>query len=175
MTFSRTFPANHPLKGKPTYFVEKILVNRGIDFSSANYLNWLIENNPKISKEFLTKFYAELNREIVWPKVHTIRNHKKALKPGDFVSPHCWAGKPYKKTKEGFWQIKFAPDMEVKKVWKFEICETELFVDRKPIYEFTAVDIALNDGLLYKEFLNWFHFPKEFSGTIICWDQSIQY
>ena len=37
ITFSRTFPAYHPKAGEPTYFVEMILNDLGIDFRSWFY------------------------------------------------------------------------------------------------------------------------------------------
>ena len=179
ITFSRTFPAYHPKKGQPTYFVEAILTQLGIKYKTGNYYKWLIENNPEISEVFLMKFFDGLKRD-VYPKSHTIRNHKKPLKVGDFIDPKCWAGKPYNKTVEGFWQIKFAPDIEIKKVWDFEMDLNCIYsINGKRSNEQTDYDLALNDGLTESEMQFWFmpnvNKPKEFKGQITCWNESVNY
>jgi len=177
ITFSRTFPAYHPRKGEPTYFVEAILTELGINYKTGKYFKWLVDNNPEISGVFLVRFFDSLKRDID-PKKHTIRNHKRPLKVGEFINPHCWAGKPYNKTEEGFWQIKFAPDIEIKKVWDFEISGAEIRIDDN-IYDGMNMDIleklAKNDGLSWTDLLCWFEYPKPFTGQILCWSDSVNY
>jgi hypothetical protein len=183
-TFSRTFPAYHPKKGEPTYFVEAILTQLGIEYQYSEYLEWLYENNPKISNGFLVDFWHSLKKDI-GPKSHTIRSHKKPLKVGEFINPVCWAGKPYNKTKEGFWQIKFAPDIEIKKGWYFEIAEFNdgFWIDFGSYHLSEHMDLdhtilpslARNDGLTLAELLQWFKFPTPFKGQIICWNEILNY
>ena len=176
VTFSRVFPSTHPKKGEPTYFVEAILTQLGINYKVGRYFMWLVENNPKIDGVFLMKFFDSLKREVP-PKSHTIRNHKKPLKVGEFISPKCWADKPYNKTIEGFWQINFAPIIEIKKVWDFEIKENGFFINRMLTNHIDgrALRIAENDGLAIDDFKNWFQFPKLFEGQINCWNEKINY
>lgn len=187
LTFSRTFPAYHPRNGQPTFFVEAILIQLGIDYTSLNYFIWLCENNKEIGEPFLDSFYNSLSHNIE-PKSHTIRNHAKPLKAGEFINPKCWAGKPYNKTKEGYWQIKFAPDIEVKKTWNFEIeiddDYTCFLVNKKPFCEMNSkmttntgqLDyLAKNDGLNSLDLLYWFKHPLPYKGNIICWNENINY
>jgi hypothetical protein len=191
ITFSRTFPSYHLRKGEPTFFVEAILTQLGIDYTSHNYFVWLVENNPKISEVFLDKFYNSLSQNIA-PKSHTIRSHKRPLKVGEYINPNCWAGKPYNKTEEGFWQIKFAPNIEVKKMWGYEVKCPSKGVEQWFLNSSTMVsenneymqqwfnanlikEIAKNDGLELADFLLWFKHPSEFKGNIICWNENIEY
>jgi len=187
ITFSRTFPAYHPRRGEPTYFVEGILTELEFDYTSKSYLVWLAFANPNISYSFLEKFWQSLTPNIK-PKKHTIRNHKRPLKVGEYINPHCWAGKPYNKTEEGFWQIKFAPDIEVKTRWEFEykiipkqsiwlvknvevsVCDSYM---QQWVNSEAVKTIAANDGLSLTDFCNWF--PKPFTGQIICWSDNVQY
>jgi hypothetical protein len=118
------------------------------------------------------------------PKHHTIRaGHR--WKVGDKFSPRVWSGKPYQSK-----QIIIAPDIEVKKVWDFEV-----FIDIKSGYDCVRLNgvllhefdgnevfmgghlklrtIAKNDGLEFEDFGNWFN--KTMKGQIICWNENIEY
>lgn len=203
ITFSRVFPAYHPKKGEPTYFVEAILTQLGIDYKIGNYFARLVENNPEISPSFLTHFFDSLKRDVS-PKSHTIRAHKNPLKVGEYINPVCWAGKPYNKTKEGYWQIKFAPDIEIKKTFEFKTTTEQdskesdwSFISLNKKHHYTIYsdeyldqkikDIAKNDGFTNtKDFFDWFDLnrtkkqiledePKVFEGNIICWNNLIVY
>lgn len=109
-------------------------------------------------------------------KHHTIRaGHR--WKPGDRFSPRVWSGKPYVSK-----QIIIAPDIEVKKVWNFEISENRYSLghDKSVCNEMDFGNericrIAMNDGLTLFDFREWFQFPKPFSGQIICWNEDIEY
>jgi len=171
LTFSRTFPAYHPRKGEPTFFVEAILTQLEIDYTSYNYFDWLVKNNSEIDSSFLENFMDSFKQNIQ-PKSHTIRNHAKPIKVSEFINPKCWAGKPYNKTKEGYWQIKFAPDIEVKKVIPIECKVIDGFKNFGYSSE-TVCKIATNDGLAVGDFLNWFN--KPFNGQIICWNENVKY
>lgn len=183
ITFSRTFPAYHPRKGEPTYFVEAILTQLNIKYKSYEYYLWLIENNPKIGAAFLQDFWISLMKNVP-PKSHTIRQHKRPLKIGEFINPNCWAGKPYNKTKEGFWQIKFAPDVLVKKTWSIDI--RPYFVNDKlggvsailinDCFCFDWLKLASNDGLSEFELCEWFKPSLPiYKANIICWNENINY
>ncbi len=178
-TFSRTFPAYHPRRGESTHFVEGILTQLNIDYTDHHYFIWLIENNPKISERFLDNFFNSLSVNIP-PKSHTIRAHKKPLKIGEFINPVCWAGVPYHKTKEGYWQIRFCPDIMVQHVQKFNTNEQgSIFVDGKHFPYFG--EICKNDGLNGEDFLDWFKIEydslnnKPFNGNIIIWNEHVKY
>lgn len=179
MTFARTFPAYHPKRGDKTYFIEAILTERGIDYTNFIYFHELVKMNPQISRKFLNDFWLSLNFTFIPPKSHTIRSHKRQLKVGDFINHHCWAGKPYKLTHEGFWKIKFAPNMEVKKVWNIEIFENhEINIAGKFYASFGSENchtLAKNDGLENESLRDWFLPSLPFKGEIYCWNENINY
>lgn len=166
LTFSRHFPAYHPKKGKPTYFVEKITKS----LHQSGLAPWDIPEDI-----FCTEMYW-----IAEPKNHTIRAGNR-FKAGDKFSPRVWSGKPYQ-TK----QIIIAPDIEVKKVFPFEI---KLYHDgywidfagNKVPIEYTAdlSMLAKNDGLTVTDMIDWFINPKKkynmMEGQIICWNENINY
>ena len=174
ITFSRTFPAYHPKAGQPTFFVEGILTQLGINRTTHDYLLWLKINNPEISELFLSDFYDSLSENIE-QKSHTIRAHKNPLKVGEFINPKCWADKPYNKTKEGFWQIKFAPDIQIKKTWNFskDILSGEFYLDGFDATTHLEM-IAKNDGLSLQDFKDWFNKPVA-NAQINCWNENIKY
>lgn len=167
LTFSRVFPAYHPKAGQKTFFVEKIL-------SSLSMQGYAVHPFPQELEGYV-------------PKHHTIREGSR-WKVGDKFSPRFWSGKPYNSK-----QIIIAPDIEVKKVWRFEMipalwadeCEfvltlndgNELMLTKQGI-----IEIASNDGLLLSDFIYWFagknmvsSLRKPFKGQIICWNEQITY
>lgn len=172
ITFSRVFPAYHPKKGKPTYFVEQILKNIGINYFSDNYLQKLCELNlGNISKGKLffrdiEKFHLSL-QEKEDEKLHTIRRGNR-FSSGDYFSPRCWFGKPYSSPQIIFWE-----DIEVKQTHKIERDKNGSFVVNGK-HE-NIITIAHNDGLSGDDFLDWFPIENEFNGQIICWDDEVQY
>ena len=162
LTFSRTFPSYHPRKGEPTYFVEKLTKSR-----------ILAGGRPvDIPQEiFLEPMYF-----VVEPKHHTIRAGNR-WKVGDKFSPRVWGGKPYQSK-----QIIIAPDLEVKKVWPIEVKNGQFIIGvskdkelRCQTDSFVLKNLAANDGLALPELLQWFKFPKDFKGQIICWNDSVNY
>lgn len=163
ITFSRTFPAYHPRKGEPTYFVEKFIKS----WDEAHSIEDLIKA-PLIDHNIFN--------EEVWfnclPKHHTIRaGHR--FKAGEYFSPRVWSGKPYNSK-----QIIIAPDTEIKKVWNFEMKtglltgDKTLLIEGKKIF-FQENKLAENDGLNKFDLYDWFQ--KPFKGQIICWNENISY
>src|SRR5690606_34440424 len=167
ITFSRVYPPYHPKAGQPTYFIEKI---------------WASLNRPVICNNKLKK--ESSNDDIIWPKYHTIRaGHR--WKVGDWFSPRVWSGKPYNSK-----MITIAPDIQIKKVWDFEMDILVVCSIAKPgeqqIYKLCYDEdmderIAKNDGLSPEDWYWWFRrspdFKKNdgFHGQIICWNESIEY
>lgn len=166
ITFSRVFPSYHPRKGEPTYFVEKI-------FKSLN-LPRFDSNGVRVLKHEIFNF-ADFGR--CEPKHHTIRaGHR--WKVGDKFSPRVWSGKPYNSK-----MITIAPDIQVKKIWGFEIKDSIIRIRGSEqsacgLWDVPADEIpfvAKNDGLSFLDFMHWFRFPKDFTGQIICWNETIEY
>ncbi len=160
MTFSRYFPAYHPRKGEPTYFVEgiweSIRNNQNIDSPQYHYM----------------KFESDIMRwKQYQPKHHTIRAGNR-WKVGDKFSPRVWSGKPYNSK-----QIIIAPDIEVKKVFKFTLLGGVAFIDRGDFMnDDQLTQLANNDGLSLYDFVWWFkNFSYHFEGQIICWNENITY
>jgi hypothetical protein len=137
LTVSRQFPAYHPRKGEPTYFVEKVLTAL---FPKTTYYMCKCENcgwqgmsccaagghaiadtgdysdavcpkcySYKIEGECEDLDYYQQKDE-VWPKYHTIRAGKR-WNTGDMVSLRAWSGQPYNSK-----QIIIAPDFALPKV-----------------------------------------------------------
>lgn len=199
ITFSRVFPAYHPKAGQPTFFVEKILNSLGIDFREQQYYNDMLIrlNEKKINERVLNlidlhRFVYSLHPYTEESKPHTIRGGK-ARKIGDKFSPRIWSDIPNKKNgRVGAYhspQIIFAPDIEIKKVWDFDIkldSDVKFLVDKIEVSVYSEYmqqwvghevikTIAKNDGLDSTDLLNWFEFPQPFTGQIICWDETINY
>ncbi len=173
LTFSTSLPSYHPRKGESTYFVEKILKSlhsMGINIPSQ------IEG--RYTDAFGIKFIPEENIHFHEPKHHTIRGLRKdgkKWKSGDKFSPRVWSGKPYYSK-----QIIIAPDIEVKKVWDFEIDKDGCFFINGELYAYTSSTelldtLARNDGLTQSELFGWFKYPKPFKGQIICWNEGVEY
>jgi hypothetical protein len=177
--FSRRFPAHHPNSDDATYFIEKIL-NWYWDQPNQKYNSvpdMFKELNPE--KDYsLERVLRSLNEEERDIKSHTIRAGKR-WKVGDKFSPRVWSGKPYNSK-----QIIICPDIEIKKIFDFVVIpfpdkSFRIYVDYKTADDQIINDIALNDGLSYREFLDWF-LTKEtkrhgFKGQIICWNENISY
>lgn len=157
ITFSMVFPAYHPKKGQPTYFIEKLWKSLGnLDYQ------WDLVKVLQVSDALNVKMpYSEFE-----PKHHTIRSGNR-WKVGDKFSPRIWSGKPYQ-TK----QITIAPDIEIVKVWDIELIDGDW---KMPAAKATTTldQIAKNDGLTLEQLTDWF--KKPFKGQIICWNKNIDY
>ena len=165
--FSRVFPKSHPRAGQETNFMQKI---------------WKAINVPIPVSVHADKLNGEVHKlmSLTWrPKYHTIRKGSR-FKPGDKFSPRVWEGKPY-----GSKQIIIADDIEVKKIFDFEMDENGVYsINGK--YLLTEEDdkkemlLARNDGFNDPaDFFSWFmpdySNPKPFKGQIICWNENIEY
>jgi len=168
ITFSRVFPAYHPKAGQSTYFVEKFLKANNVNWFKDYYFPMLCQNNPKLKASDCSDFIRSFNDGIREKKVHTIRNGNR-WKVGDKFSPRVWSGNPYQSK-----QIVFAPDTEIKQIFDFEIANNEIYINGQSS-SFENLDVAINDGLDYKDLLAWFKFPKPFKGQIICWSDAVSY
>ena len=148
ITFSTRFPAYHPRAGEPTYFVDKLI-------KSFRGLGYAIHDIDHLA--------------IGLPKRHTIRAGNR-WKAGDKFSPRVWSGKPYRSS-----QVTLADDVEIRKVWVFAITGFEIFIDGRKMNEMIN-EISSNDGFSdIWNLLSWFKYPTDFSGQIICWDDTVNY
>lgn len=182
LPFSQTFPSYHPRKWQRTYFVEKFLTSIKIDYTKADYFFLLVKLNPDLSEDVLRDFWEGLSRDEFLPKGHTCRaGHE--VNVGDIRSPRVWGNDVNPKSKRSgpyhSKQIIIAPDIQVKKVWDFEILNNLFFIDGESYnigHSHLLNKLAANDGLSVCDLLDWFKWPKD-SGKmqIICWDKTINY
>lgn len=156
LTVSRTFPAYHPRKGEPTYFVEKIL-------GAIPVRNW-----GQIPKE-IDRDFSTVRLSI--PKLHTIRSGSR-WKAGEMASLRYWSGRPYNSK-----QVEFA-QVEIKKVWPIKIVGEFIFNQFDNVLFAAHLDqLATNDGLSVDDLRAWFKMPRKetFIGQIICWSDKVNY
>lgn len=155
ITFTRRFPAYHSKSGRDTFFPEKVI--KGLESLKHSILEVdELELDEPIYEDCL-------------PKFHTVRAGSR-WKVGDMASLRVWSGKPYH-TK----QVTLAADIEIVKIWQFEINDSEVFVGGAKMNAYDVQAIAAYDGLSFSDFLEWFKFPKNFVGQIICWNEKIEY
>lgn len=186
ITFSRTYPSYHPNAGEQTYFVEKIWKSFYKDGLPESF-HPFIDNTVDILTKRHFFDYANWLQEL-GPKYHTIRaGHR--WKVGDWFSPRVWM-LPGGRFTKGNKQIQFAPDIQIKKVWDFEMDLLGICTIAKPGEQQTYTfmysedmdeEIASNDGLTPEDFYWWFSrspdFKKKggFQGQIISWNENIEY
>ena len=150
------------IKGKPTYFVEKIK-----NSLSAEVFERMVASNIQNGK-YLHKSYKDVPNNF-YPKIHTIREDKKdRWKVGSDI--HFVINN---RTKNRF---QFAPVLKVKSIQKIEIiwlkpeCRKEMyvFIDDRRLSLIEINKLAVNDGFNdVKEFSEWF--SENFEGKIIHW------
>ncbi len=186
ITFSTKFPSYHPKAGQPTYFVEKIweslLYNELVSLSKV----------CELSRETgIGGFNMNNIRNINFnPKNHTIRGGNR-FKVGDKFSPRVWGNDVNPKSgRSGPYhskQIIIAPDIEIKKIWDFEMDLNGVYsIDGKYILgefnedEAVEIQLAKNDGFsnpadMFDWFMPNYNKPKSFRGQIICWNENVNY
>lgn len=161
ITFSEYYPKYHPKAGEPTFFVEKI-------WEGLARLGNLDPGNSIILQHVLDERIENYAMGRIFdPKYHTIRRGNR-WKVGDWFSPRVWSGKPYRSK-----QIQFAPDIQVKKVWKLVVrasthsswvCFSIGSYDETQWVHLMGTTetnrLALNDGLEPKDFKDWFRIPS---------------
>lgn len=156
--FSRVFPAHHPRKGEPTYFVEQMLKQ-------------LITDGKATTEDLKGPFVDCSVLDKVEYKGHTIRKGHN-FKAGDYFKPKVWTEKPYASPKH-----QFADPVLVEKTFDFLISHGHIYIDK--IQRAHYKELAKNDGLKPLDFANWFNFNsdlvEDFDGQIICWNTAINY
>lgn len=159
ITFSRYFPKKHPREGQPTGFIEKIFHSIYKDKPSMFF-------DAKIGNIWLDPY-------VLGVKNHTIR-HGNRWKVGDKFSARYWKGMPYRSAQSEFAQI------EIKKIFNFQILKEGYFLNGKQIGYDKLKEIAKNDGLSVDDFELWFAIHpsvknNNFAGQILCWNENINY
>jgi hypothetical protein len=181
LTVSQKFPSYHPKAGESTFFVEKILNGIATKMHSGVVdLNLL----PDEVKNIVNDFVLLCSPEDI--KGHTIRAGNR-WKVGDLFSPRVWGNDINTKSgRSGPYhskQIIIAPDIQVKKVWKFEITPTgsecAVYIDNTSQNMEILNMVSKNDGLTRQDFNYWFSSKNirdnGFTGQIICWNENINY
>ncbi len=151
---ARVFPAHHPRKGEPTYFVEKTL--KGLPGNTSL---------TGIDIEFCLTTYGTAK-----PKLHTVRAGKR-WKTGYIADIRVWSGQPYKAPQEKLVKVPVT-------VYDFQICYDgnmySIRIDGKTIED--SLLLIENDGLTLDEFTFWFELTTDtlgviFDGQLICWGE----
>ncbi len=162
--FSNVFPKYHPKAGQETNFMQKFWKAIQVPLPVSEH------HREGIFSDFLEEEVMKLFKyhEIYRPKYHTIRKGNR-FKVGEKFSPRVWRHKPYNSK-----QVIISDDIEVKQVFDFEITDGLIIVNGTALIA-DKFRLAENDGLHYQDFLDWFQYPKEFKGQIICWNDKISY
>lgn len=166
ITFSKTFPSYHVKAGQETNFVQKFWTSIKVPLPVSVHAKQLEEEVHKLMFAY-------------WePKYHTIRKGNR-FKVGDKFSPRVWGTDINPKSgRSGPYhsqQLILANDVEIVKVWDFEIKDKWFFLNGKKLTAPQVIVLSINDGLEYRDFLSWFKFPAPFKGQIICWNKNVDY
>lgn len=159
--FSTVYPSYHPKKGLPTHFVEQILCGLIMeDLGDTSLLKQSCVDVKALDPDRI--------------KYHTIRAGSR-FKAGDFMLPRIWTGKPYRSK-----QFQFAPPIEIKKVWNFEMKflgegkVPSFHIDNKFCNLSIELSLAKYDGFKnLTDFVAWFNKPT--TGQIIAWNENLNY
>ena len=157
LTVSIYFPKTHKRAGEPTCFVEKIL--------SEQIACGLISKNEVEKYEPFSMFIFNTDT----PKIHTVRANyplwKKRIdqvqKGEAIVSLRFWSGKPYNSKQIEFCQLDKNSGVGIQALYfEFERL-LEPFVSMEDSENGTQTylsthEIAVNDGLIYPDFKEWF-------------------
>lgn len=165
ITLTQKFLKGHPKAGEDTDFIYKFLHG----FKDEDwYYDYCYEAGFKLGFEYDGDFMDKV--EAFMPKSHTIRANNR-FKQGDMVSIRTWGNDINPKSgRSGAYhskQIILAPDLEVKKVYKFERYCGKFILEDKVLEDHELIVIAANDGLTLSDFKAWF--TEDFNGQIICW------
>lgn len=147
LSVSRTFPANHPKAGQPTYFVEKI--NNAI--GDTEDCNVVINTRNGVLD--------------IWPKIHTIRSNYDLwgkrigeVQRGEAVIElFYWSDKPYRSKQVVFFTLDKDSGCGVQKLIHGEDSSGNLrprLFDTCEILEERM--LAHHDGLSLEDFKAWF-------------------
>lgn len=174
ITFSRNFPSYHNKAGNETFFVEKLWMS----FIAIGAIS--LSRACELSRETgIGNFNMNTIRKADYGyKSHTIRKGLR-WKAGDMFSPRIWGTDVNPKSgKSGPYhskQIIIGPDIELKKVWTFEVGKKgKISLDEKP-YKYGIERFANHDGLDPEDLKGWFKYPKPFLGQVLCWDEDVCY
>lgn len=162
--FSKVFPKYHPKAGQETNFMQKFWKAISVCLPVSEH------HRTGIFSDFLEEEVKKLMFSPIefHSKYHTIRKGNR-FKVGDKFSPRVWQYMPYKSK-----QVIIADDVEVKQVFDFEIKDGLIIVDGMALIA-DKFRLAQNDGLHFQDFLDWFQYPNEFKGQVICWNDKVSY
>jgi hypothetical protein len=176
--FSRLYPSYHPLKGKPTHFIEKfwrsaLEMNGSMPTSFFDYIDEYLELAN-------TEKFLMAPVQTVVPKYHMIREGE-YWKEGDMFLPQLWSGLPYRSK-----VLQFAPATKIEKIYPVEITiedEELIYVKttlpgQRDFVKFLSPEfVAFNDGLDPVAFFNWFKSigNMRFVGQILSWNPDLNY
>jgi hypothetical protein len=155
LTVSRYFPATHPKKGEPTFFVEKIFNAMGRVIPCGMCINERLCQNRghclTSSMQFNGKLHTIRANYSFWKKRINEVNEGNAI-----LSIRYWSGKPFDSKQVEICQLNKYSGCGVQKVDGFLFHD---LVIRKNIFSAIVIpdhEIAKNDGLSLQDFKDWF-------------------
>jgi hypothetical protein len=151
LSVSQRFPTTHKKKGEPTGFVPKIYMNKTIGNLDIDYLG---EDEKRIIQEATKSYWMFVKR-------HTIRGNydlwkkriAKVEKGEAIISIRIWSDKPYKSKQIEVFQLSNKNGVGIQQI---QLSKEMLKNPNSLFYSHTLNEVALNDGLDYKDFYDWF-------------------
>ncbi len=151
---SRHFPAEHPRKGEPTYFIKKIL-------NAIEHTGYYLSPEEDMPQS-IEKIHTIRANYPLWAKRFEKINKGEAV-----IDLFYWSGSPYNYKRDGSKQVVFATltredGIGIQKLQVHEYVdeneEERAFyaIDDKAHFDLTTFKIAQNDGLSQEDFKAWF-------------------
>lgn len=165
ITFSLNFPATHPDGGQPTYFMEKIwkmLYQEDNNFYET--LNFI----QAIDEHFINR--PCVNLEEFEPKYQIVITTGEHFQLNEYIKPVIYA-----ETDNEDEVIQFAPLLQIKQIFTFQIKGTDYLLNGKKLSLADLTFVAKNSGMTADQFECVFSGLKEFSGQILCFSDKVKY
>ena len=153
LTLSKVFPVSHPKAGKPTYFKGKLENAHVVQYDPQEKDSWVHIVAPE--PEPLLKIHTIRGNYELWRKRFDEIEEGKAC-----ISLRQWTGKPYASK-----QVEIARLTKEDGIGCQLLCFAGNFTKKdrylsRPIVggvrEIRAQELAMNDGLTFRDWLEWF-------------------
>lgn len=168
---SQYFPASSPMKGQPTYHVELFL----------NSLHLQGKITDEMKQRIVSSLSLNLKKDLLFPagnaialfKDHSMMAVDIDIAAGDVVDVYALDHEDE--------ESKIFSGLTIEHVQKFEVINSYnprqfgIYVDGGALHPHQVEEIAFNSGMMKDEMLSMMHFPKTFSGTIVCWNKATRY
>lgn len=146
ISVSVKFPAKHPRAGEPTYFPEKVFIEKCSDAIKAKIIE---EHGPFLIAK---KHTIRVNYEL-WAKRFEKIDRGEAV-----LELYSWTGKPRRSKTETICQLRKEDGIGIQKLFFLEGYWTNFFLIDENDYctSMLVPELAKNDGLSFDDFKAWF-------------------